>query len=152
MIFVVFFLLNPKTFGFNFSSLLAGGVWRRFSWRLPVCPAVLPGLQPSGPEAAGRRRDVLPQPLLRQPVPTRHQREPVSGRTAPDGLLETSTGRCQWGATPSASGPVWSQRPALPKDTGERRPPPPPPPSSSSSLHRCVCRIQTLSWLSLLLS
>lgn len=39
---------------------------------------VLFGSEQSGPEAAGLRRgSALPEPLDRQPVPTRHQREPV---------------------------------------------------------------------------
>lgn len=56
--------------------------------------SVLPGLVQQSPEAAGRRRGAaFPEPLAWQPVPTRHQREPVKparGRRAP----------------PSATGPL----------------------------------------------
>lgn len=78
-----------------------------FRRSLPVCHAVLPGLQSPGTEAAERWRGwrgrrgtaAFLDSALWQPVPTRHQWEPVSAvpmaswkekKNPPDGVASTS--------------------------------------------------------------
>lgn len=81
--------------------------------------SVLPGLLQQSPEAAGRRRGAaFPEPLAWQPVPTRHQREPVKPVCCRNVI---SVWTCP------ISVPHWTRMSIR-----------------SPSLHRCVCRIETM--------
>lgn len=103
---------------------------------------VLPGPEQSGPEAAGlQRRAALPQPFHRQPVPTRHQREPVSPtprrRPPPPRTVTRCRNEARCGSRLDSSDPGVSHC----QNADEPSPPP------FSSLHHCVCRIETFTMI-----